>query len=180
MLAPTCFHLQPVVTFIHEFSQPCVHCSQFPAVSPLAKMNSKNSCCLGPGGGGAVLDGFETRVIPRFPGRDRTTTSTREPNTRPLGRRQGGRPSRSLCSVRQQPGPLRGVAHPPPARRHRPRLVSELLAVSKEFISNLLETGVKLRFSKSRYTKSNQPPETKKHSVCNPKDTKACGYQYKN
>lgn len=49
----------------------------------------------------------------------------------------------------------------------------QLLAVSKEFISNLLKTVVKLRFSKRQYTKFNQPPKTRKHSVCNSKNTNA-------
>ena len=57
--------------------------------------------------------------------------------------------------------------------KHRSDLVFQLLAVSKEFISNLLKVVVKLKFSKRRYTKSNQPPKTRKHSVCNSKNTNA-------
>lgn len=61
----------------------------------------------------------------------------------------------------------------PLSSNHRPYLVFQLLAVSKEFISNLLKTVVKLRFSKRQYTKFNQPPRTRRHSVCNSKNTNA-------
>lgn len=57
--------------------------------------------------------------------------------------------------------------------KHRWDIVFHLLAVSKEFISSLLKVVVKLKFSKRRYTKSNQPPKTRKHSVCNSKNTNA-------
>lgn len=50
---------------------------------------------------------------------------------------------------------------------------SPWLAVSKEFISNPLKTVVKLRLSKKQYAKFDQAPKTGKHSVCNPKNTKA-------
>lgn len=67
----------------------------------------------------------------------------------------------------------------PLSSNHRPYLVFQLLAVSKEFISNLLTTVVKLRFSKRQYTKFSQPPRTR-DTVSAIQKIQTLGIQYKN